>query len=79
MTQNEVIEMAKQAGFDFFNGWRDWGENCEYAEAWPEHIEVFAKLIAAKERDRMCKQCTWGNYENTACNEANRPKVLGKG
>ena len=51
MKQDEIIEMAKQAGFDFTNGWRDDGESCQYGEAWPEQIEAFAKLVAAKERE----------------------------
>ena len=40
-------------------------------------IEAFAKLVATKERDRMCEQCNWSKHENAACNEANKSKVLG--
>jgi hypothetical protein len=41
MTQDEIIEMAKQAG----------------KHQWPfdfEFLERFAKLVAAKEQDRCC-------------------------
>jgi len=39
MTQDEIIEMARQAGF--------WKDLFAYAE-FKEHIEAFAKLVAAK-------------------------------
>ena len=63
MNQGEIIEMARQAG-DTLN--KEW-------------LQRFAKLVEAKERDRMCKQCTWSKHENAACDEANQSKVLGKG
>ncbi len=70
MTKNEIIEMARQAGFkgQLTYNW------CEF-----EELEAFAKLVAAKERDRMCKQCNWGKHENATCNEANQSKILGEG
>lgn len=78
MTQDEIIEMARQAGI----------ENNQYMiyEALAhtafvcavEELEAFARLVAAKERDRMCKQCNWSKHENATCNEANQPKILGE-
>ena len=44
MTQDEIIDMAKQAGF--------WKDLFAYAE-FKEHLEAFAKLVAAKERDAL--------------------------
>jgi len=41
MTQDEIIEMARQAGF--------WKDLFSYPE-FKEHVEAFAKLVAAKER-----------------------------
>ena len=55
MTQDEIIEMARQAGFmlvtDSQEGQSDW------YECFTEEIEVFAKLVAAKEREACAKVC----------------------
>jgi hypothetical protein len=61
MTQDEIIEMARQAGIG-------WGERLG---GMPEFLERFAKLVAQHERDRMCEQCKWRNHENTTHNETN--------
>ena len=49
MKQDEIIEMARQAGFmlvtDSQQGQSDW------YECFTEEIETFAKLVAAKERE----------------------------
>jgi hypothetical protein len=48
MKQNEIMEMAKQAGF-----------NEQFADVeydWPR-FEAFAKLVAAKEREACAKVC----------------------
>jgi hypothetical protein len=51
MTQDEVIELARQAKMDVREG-RD-GPFDIYAT---EHtIEAFAKLVAEKERERICE------------------------
>jgi hypothetical protein len=53
MTQDEIIEMAKQAGFEDFNRW------CEHypqeTQRWCQRMEAFAKLVAAKEREACAK------------------------
>ena len=48
MTQDEIIQMAKQAGFFL------WPEDC--AETMQEFF-VFAKLVAEKERQACAKIC----------------------
>ena len=47
MTQNEIIEMAREADLGFLLG-----------DNWMMHheLQAFANLVAAKERDRICKQ-----------------------
>ena len=68
MTQEEIIEMAKQAGLlDEVNGWDVW---------FPDELEAFAKLVAAKATDEanarsntswtlMCKKMA--DAEREAC------------
>jgi hypothetical protein len=51
MTQNEIIEMAKQAGID-----AEADTLCRY-KGWVEPLEAFAKLVAAKEREACAKLC----------------------
>jgi len=53
MTQDEIIEMARQAGFFL------WPEDC--AETMQEFF-VFAKLVANKEREACAKEC-WKQME----------------
>ena len=50
MKQDEIIEMAREAGFK-----QPEGET--WYEAFPQCIEAFAKLIAAKERETCAKLC----------------------
>jgi len=42
MTQNEIIEMAEQAGFEILYGW-------------PDSFYEFAKLVAQHEREACAK------------------------
>ena len=80
MTQDEIIEMAKQAGFIFLDGLGDEGECRKYGEAWPEQIEAFAKLVeertAAKERADEREACA-KIVENEACQYASPVWALG--
>lgn len=46
MTQDEIIEMARQAGV------RDDENIFEFSQY--KYLERFAKLVAAKEQDRCC-------------------------
>lgn len=50
MKQDEIIEMAKQAGF--------WKDLFAYPE-FKEHIEAFAKLVAAKRTEEIARYCIW--------------------
>jgi hypothetical protein len=56
MTQDEIIEMAEQAGVDEW-----WDSGNEQREVLQEHLEAFAKLVAAKatasEREACAKVC----------------------
>ena len=70
MTQEEIIEMARQAGFTVGYG----------SPALPKH-EAFAKLVAEKEREACAKVCeetvckaqdSWDRGVNTACTELAR-------
>jgi hypothetical protein len=45
MTQDEIIEMAKQAGFE------------EHQAKFDTRFEPFAKLVAEKEREACAKIC----------------------
>ena len=44
MTQDEIIEMAEQAGFEILYGW-------------PDSFYEFAKLVAQHEREACAKVC----------------------
>jgi len=52
MTTDEIIEMAEQAGFEDFVRWFE--RYPPEVQRWVERMEVFAKLVAAKEQDRCC-------------------------
>ena len=64
MTQDEIIEMARQAhlGVTLTHD----GEIGQFIEGanWTEELVVFAKLVAAKEREACAKVC-----ENVVSNE----------
>ena len=45
MTQDEIIEMARQAGMSIRSNWAE------------QELEAFAKLVAAKEREACAKVC----------------------
>ena len=69
MTQDKIIEMAKQSGAFMVNiGYWAFGE---------EDIERFAKLVAQHEREACAKVCDdlWkDNYTAYACAEAIRAR-----
>ena len=73
MTQDELIDMARKSGFV------DYELDDGTTNAFDVRYEAFAKLVAEKERDRMCKHCKWKNDENSTLDETNQSKVLGKG
>jgi hypothetical protein len=51
MTQDEIIEMARQAGFEIENGMFDAKVVCVDGVSITRDLEAFAKLVAAKERE----------------------------
>jgi len=53
MTQNEIIEIAKQAGFE------------EHQAKFDTRFEPFAKLIAEKEREACAKEADKRLYDYT--------------
>jgi len=70
MTQDEIIVMAKESGFEDFDRW------CEHypqeTQRWCQRMEAFAKLVAAKEREACAK-----SLEDSAETAANfQAKVL---
>jgi len=50
MTQDEIIEMAREADLDWHTGWT-------LDDEAPNRFEAFAKLVAAKEREACAKVC----------------------
>jgi len=55
MTQDEVIEMARQAGV--WTEKDDWFKYTEFEDNWKPKLEAFAKLVAEKEREACAKVC----------------------
>jgi hypothetical protein len=54
MTQEDIIRMAREAGFhEFSRGLRDDGSRDTYLDCWPENLERFAALVAAAEREKL--------------------------
>ena len=50
MTQEEMIELARQAGFE-----RLGHDDCDLV-CYPEELEAFARLVAEKEREACAKR-----------------------
>ena len=80
MTQDEIIEMAKLAGWEM-------DDSCVLSPQvlwyiYQEQLETFAKLVAAKEREACAKVCEvyeWGNRETYAAEQcANAIRARGE-
>ena len=68
MTREEIIRMAREAGFDPHDMSDDFTCNLE-------DIERFASLVAAAEREACAKVCeTFYNHEAKDCAEAIRAR-----
>jgi hypothetical protein len=50
MTQDEVIELAREAGFEYW-----WDSGNESIEVFQMLLKRFAKLVAAKEREALAQ------------------------
>jgi hypothetical protein len=55
MKQDEIIEMARQAGFEDFVRWSE--RYPHEVQRWIERMTAFTKLVAAKEREACAKVC----------------------
>jgi hypothetical protein len=53
MTQDEIIEMARKAGFEDFVRWSE--RYPHEVQRWIERMTAFTKLVAAKEREACAK------------------------
>ena len=62
MTQDEIIEMARQAGFD------------EHHAKFDTRIESFAKLVAEAEREACAKVCDEYADDPVYCGDAIRAR-----
>ena len=65
MTQDKIIEMARQAGFD------------EHHAKFDTRIEAFAKLVAEKEREACAKVCD--SFYESWINIHGRYEFMGEG
>jgi hypothetical protein len=63
MTQDEIIEMAREAGYRFAD---DTDQRMANHGQWQRNLlEAFAKLVADKEREACAKICDEFCYGNT--------------
>ena len=52
MNRDDIIRMARESGIDEW-----WDSGCENWEAFQEHLERFAALVAAAEREACAQLC----------------------
>ena len=71
MTQDEIIEMARQAGL-----WET-RHSVEMAIGGESELEAFAKLVAAKEREACAK--TAEKYQDPFCGQAVADEIRARG
>jgi len=57
MTQDEIIEMAREAGFEIESGMFDAKIVCVEGVSITRDLEAFAKLVAQHEREECLKFC----------------------
>ena len=63
MTQDEIIEMAREADLDWHTGWT-------LDDEAPNRFEAFANLVAAKEREACAKECEHTAQESDSFTES---------
>jgi hypothetical protein len=72
MTQDEIIEMAKQAGIEEAYSLK----HNQYLVRFKDgSLEVFAKLVAEKEREACAKVCDEYADDPVYCGDAIRARV----
>lgn len=58
MNREDIIRMAREAGFnEFTGGLRDDGSRDTYLDCWPEQLERFFHMAQAAEREACAKVC----------------------
>lgn len=67
MTREDIISMAREARID---AW--WESGNEVREVLQDHLEHFAGLVAAFERDACAKVCENFNADHQDCNYYDR-------
>ena len=70
MTKEKIIELAKEAGFEYNS------LGMTYTSGYLiEYLECFAKLIAEKEREECAKICeNWSHANGDDCAESIRAR-----
>jgi hypothetical protein len=81
MTQDEIIEMAREAGFEDFVRWSE--RYPHEVQRWIERMTAFTKLVAAKEREACAKVCEsiYTNGDGAECwleNAASKIRARGE-
>jgi hypothetical protein len=72
MTQDEIIEMAEQAGFDCYGKHITWDD-----VICTDELKAFTKLVAAKEREACAKVCD--SFYESWINIHGRYEFMGEG
>ena len=83
MTQDEIIEMAREAGFENFVRWSE--RYPHEVQRWIERMTAFTKLVAAKEREACAKVCmdnaddlSEGDWDSACISCANNIRARGE-
>jgi hypothetical protein len=77
MTQDEIIEMARQAGFEIESGMFDAKVVCVEGVSITRELEAFAKLVAAKKQEdiiQIIKETPFSNWFQADVIEAIRAR-----
>ena len=62
MTNEQILELAKTGGFDWFTGEKDDGTNCDYCECWEDQLLKFARAIYSEGFSDGCKEGSYSDY-----------------
>ncbi len=69
MTNDEILQAAKDAGLEFESD-----QGSTYLVAWREEIELFASIIEKRTIER-CAVISWSHYMETCRNRGHGPDV----
>jgi hypothetical protein len=70
MTQNEIIEMARQSGFH---------DGLFSNESFKHHLAAFAYFVAAKERDEIADTLEHGYIDDEGCHIQYAKEIRARG